>query len=44
MCEYAGHQSWRCQYRSRYEVCVCGLDELMKSLGLPAVPVDDPEG
>lgn len=41
---YADHQSWRCSYRSRYGACCCGLDETMEKLGLPPVPVEDPEG
>jgi hypothetical protein len=41
--DYADHQSWRCQYRTRYKRCVCGLDELMASLGLEPVAVADPE-
>lgn len=41
--EYADHQSWRCQYRNRYDECQCGLDETMVSLGLDPVPVTDPE-
>lgn len=45
--DYAGHQSWRCEYRTRYRTryqkCECGLDDLMRELGLPLVPPDDPE-
>lgn len=41
--EYANHTSWRCQYRSRYGSCLCGLDDLMVSFGLATVPPDDPE-
>lgn len=41
--EYAEHISWRCQYRSRYGKCLCGLDETMASLGLPPVAVNDIE-
>jgi hypothetical protein len=41
--DYAGHQAWRCEYRSRYGACQCGLDETLEKLGLPPVPVNDPE-
>ncbi len=41
--EYSAHQSWRCQYRSRYGKCVCGLDDFVAAYGLEPVPVDDPE-
>jgi hypothetical protein len=41
--EFLAHQSWRCQYRTRYGVCQCGLDDLTDRLGLPRVAVDDPE-
>lgn len=41
--EYAEHGSWRCHYRTRYLTCRCGLDELMVSLGLEPVEVQDPE-
>ena len=41
--DYAQHAAWRCEYRSRYGSCQCGLDDLMTSLGLPVVPVNDPE-
>ncbi len=41
--EYASHQAWRCEYRTRYEACQCGLDDTLAKLGLPPVPVDDPE-
>lgn len=40
---YLAHQSWRCQYRTRYGACQCGLDDLTDRLGLPRVTVDDPE-
>lgn len=43
LADYADHQSWRCNYRSRYGKCMCGLDELLASYGLPAVPPNDPE-
>lgn len=41
--EYAEHGSWRCEYRTRYKTCRCGLDDLMERLGLPPVAVADPE-
>jgi hypothetical protein len=41
--EYASHQAWRCDYRSRYGSCRCGLDETLKELGMEPVPVYDPE-
>jgi hypothetical protein len=41
--EYAAHASWRCDYRSRYGECRCGLDELTDRLGLPRVEPHDPE-
>lgn len=42
LAEYASHSAWRCEYRTRYKKCVCGLDDLMARIGLPAVPVADP--
>ena len=41
--EYAQHAAWRCEYRSRYGACLCGLDDFMVGIGLEPVPVDDPE-
>lgn len=41
--EYASHQSWRCEYRTRYGECYCGLDDVMDALGMDRVPPDDPE-
>lgn len=43
---YAGHQSWRCEYRSRYKVCCCGLDDALVMVGLvpdEIAPVSDPD-
>ena len=42
--EYAQHTAWRCEYRSRYGRCACGLDYELEKLGLPPIPVHDPEG
>lgn len=41
---YVEHGSWRCQYRTRYKQCCCGLDERLAALGLPPCAYDDPEG
>lgn len=41
--DYAQHASWRCEYRSRYGKCICGLDDAMERFGLPPVGVIDPE-
>lgn len=41
--DYAGHQSWRCDYRERYEKCRCGLDELMNGMDLERIAPNDPE-
>lgn len=41
--EYVEHGSWRCQYRTRYGSCMCGLDERLAALGLPPCGYDDPE-
>lgn len=41
--DYAAHSAWRCEYRTRYEKCQCGLDDLMTELGLPLIPPNDPE-
>lgn len=41
--EYAAHASWRCEYRTRYGECHCGLDELCDRLGIDRVPPNDPE-
>lgn len=40
---YVEHGSWRCQYRTRYKQCCCGLDERLAALGLPPCGYDDPE-
>jgi len=40
---YAQHLSWRCNYRTRYGRCTCGLDGLCDELGIDRVPPDDPE-
>ena len=40
---FTEHQSWRCQYRTRYEKCLCGLDEQLAALGLPPCDFHDPE-
>ena len=41
--EYAEHGQWRCQYRTRYGRCLCGLDDLLADLGLPPAAFHDPE-
>lgn len=41
--EYVQHFSWRCEYRTRYKECQCGLDALCDTLGLDRVPPTDPE-
>lgn len=41
--DYIAHQSWRCDYRTRYGECCCGLDEITAALGIDPVPPDDPE-
>lgn len=41
--DYASHQSWRCDYRTRYGECMCGLDDLCDKLGIDRVPPNDPE-
>lgn len=43
MAEYAAHTSWRCEYRTRYGECHCGLDDLCDKLGIDRVPPNDPE-
>ena len=41
--EYASHQAWRCDYRTRYGKCMCGLDDLCDELGIERIPPNDPE-
>lgn len=41
--EYLAHQAWRCEYRTRYQACQCGLDDLCDRLGIERVAPDDPE-
>lgn len=38
--DYLKHDSWRCEYHQK---CHCGLDDLTKKMGLPAVPIQ-PKG
>lgn len=41
--DYVEHGAWRCQYRSRYKSCACGLDDLLVAMGEEPLPVNDPE-
>lgn len=43
MQEYLAHGMWRCDYRTRYGRCMCGLDALCKRFGIPPIPPNDPE-
>ncbi len=43
LADYIAHGSWRCDYRTRYDLCCCGLDDLCDKLGLDRVPPNDPE-